>query len=110
MHAVMAAHYFVGKTLRGDRQGIGVGHFEHGRHAAHHGAARAGFEIFLLRQPRLAEMNLRVDHARKDMQPLTVDHLSRGSLRQPADRGDTAIGDGDIAHALAVLVDHGAGL
>ena len=26
-----------------------------------------------------------------------------------ADRGDAAVGDADVAHALAVLIDHGAG-
>ena len=58
---------------------------------------------------RLAEMHLGVHHAGQDVQALAVDHLGGGGLSQSADRGDAAIGDADIAHALAVLIDHGAG-
>jgi len=54
-------------------------------------------------------MHLGVDHAGQDVQALAVDHLSGRGLRQRADRGDTAVGNADIAHALAVLIDHGAG-
>ena len=60
-------------------------------------------------QARLAKMHLRVDHARQDVKALAVDHLGGGGLSKGADRGDAAIGDGDVAHALAVLIDHGAG-
>ena len=60
-------------------------------------------------RPGLAEMHLGVDHAGQDVQALAVDHLAGGGLRQRADRGDPAVGDADIAHALAVLIDHGAG-
>ena len=54
-------------------------------------------------------MHLGVHHAGQDVQALAVDHLARGALRQRTDRGDAAIDDADIAHALAVLIDHGAG-
>ena len=36
-------------------------------------------------------------------------HFREPGLTQPADRGDPAIGDADVADALAVLIDHGAG-
>ena len=62
-----------------------------------------------MRQPGLAKMHLRVDYARQDVQPLAVDHFGRGGIAQSADLRDPAIGDADIADALAVLIDHGAG-
>ena len=109
MHAVMAALHLVGEGRFGDGQGIGVRHFEHRRDAAHHGAARAGFQILLVGQARLAKMHLRVHHAGQDVQALAVDHLGGRGLSEPADRGDAAVRDADVAHALAVLIDHGAG-
>ena len=109
MHAVMAALHLVGEGRFRDRQRIGVRHFEHRGDAAHHGAARSGFQIFLVGLARLAEMHLGVHHAGQDVQALAVDHLAGRGLSQPADRGDAAIGDADIADALAVLIDHGAG-
>ena len=108
MHAVPAALHLIGKSLLADGQGIGVRHFEHGGDAAHHGAARAGFEVFLVGLARLAKMDLGVDHAGQDVQALAVDHLGGRSLAERADRGDAAVADGNIAHALAVLIDHGA--
>ncbi len=109
MHAMVAGLDLGGERFLGNRQRIGVRHLEHGGDAAHHGAARAGLEVFLLRQPGFAEMHLRVHHAGQDVQALAVDGLARGGLREPADRGDPAIGDADVADALAVLIDHGAG-
>ena len=98
------------KVCFGDGQRIGVRHLEHRGDAAHHGAARAGLQVLLVGQAGLAEMHLGVHHAGQDVQALAVDHLGR---RRPApsaaDRGDAAIGDADVAHALAVLIDHGAG-
>ncbi len=109
MHAVVAALDLVGEGLLRHGQWIGVRHLEHGGDPAHHGAARSRFQILLVRQPRLAEMHLGVHHAGQDVQPLAVDHLTRRALRERSDRSDTAVGNADIAHAFAVLIDHGAG-
>jgi len=109
MHAVMAGLHLGGEGRLGHRQRIGVGHLEHRGDAAHHGAARTGFQILFMRQTGLAEMNLRVHHAGQDVQALAVDDFGGRALRQRTDRGDAAIEDADIAHALAVLIDHGAG-
>src|SRR6476659_8527646 len=54
-------------------------------------------------------MYLRVDHARQDVQALAVHHLGGGGLSEPADRRNPAIADADVAHALTVLIDYGAG-
>ncbi len=110
MHAVAAALYFIGESLLGDGQGIGIRHLEHRRDAAHDGTARAGFEVFLVGQARLAKMHLRIHHAGQDVQAPAVDHLGGRRLSQAADPGDAAVSDADIAHALTVLIDHGAGL
>jgi hypothetical protein len=58
---------------------------------------------------RLTKVDLRVDHAWQDMKPLAVDHLGRGRLPKPADFGDTAIGNANVADAFAIVIDHGAG-
>ncbi len=62
-----------------------------------------------MRQPRLAEMHLRIHHAGQDMQPLAVDDFAGVGLPEPADRGDPPRNDADIAQSLAILIDHGAG-
>ncbi len=54
-------------------------------------------------------MHLGVDHAGQDVQALAVDHLGGGGLPKPADCCNAAVRDGDVAHALAILIDHGAG-
>ena len=110
MHAVMRARDLVGQRLRAGGGRTGVGHFEHRGDAAHDRAARAGFEILLVGQAGLAEMHLGVDHARQHMQAPAVDHLTGRSRRQVADRGNAPAGDGEIAHAFAVVVDDGAAL
>ena len=56
----------------------------------------------------LAEMHLGIDHAGQHVQAAAVDHLRGRGLRQVADGGDAAAGDGEIAHALPVVVDDGA--
>ena len=109
MHAMMAGLDLGGERLLGDRERIGVRHFEHRGDAAHHGAARAGLEVFLVGQAGLAEMHLRVHHAGQDVQALAVDHFAGGIRAEPADRGDPPARDADIADTLTVLIDHGAG-
>jgi hypothetical protein len=91
------------------RQGIGVGHFEHGRDAAHDGAARTGFQVLLVGEARLAKVHLGVDHAGQDVQAGAVDDFGRRGLSKSADCCNAATRDGNVAHALAVLIDHGAG-
>ncbi len=76
VHAVMRARNLVGERLRGHRQRIGIGHLEHGGDAAQHRTARAGFEIFLVGEARLAEMHMAVDHAGQHVQAAAVDHLA----------------------------------
>src|SRR6185312_3139213 len=109
MHAMPAALDLVGEGLLRHRQRIGVRHLEHGGHPAHDRAARARLQIFLVGQPGLAEMHLRVHHAGQDMQALAIDDFGGARPPQSADFGDAARANADVAHALAVLVDHGAG-
>ena len=76
MHAPAPAPDLIGEHLRAHRRGLGVRHLEHSGDAAKHGGPAAGFEVFLMLQPRLAEMHLGIDDARKDMQA--------GGLQGPA--------------------------
>ena len=109
MHSVTTALHLVAEGLFGHGQRIGVRHFEHRRHPAHHSTARSGFKIFLMRLAWLTEMHLRIHHAGQDVQALAVDRLAGGSLPEPADGCDPAVGNADVADALTVLIDHGAG-
>ena len=59
-------------------------------------------------QARLAEMDLAVDHAGQDVQAAAIDSLAALAAQlEIADFGDFAVGDADVALALAVLVDDG---
>src|SRR5690606_33858728 len=53
------------------------------------------FEIFLMLQPRLAEMDLTVDHAGQHIQPCAIGCLA-GIAKTCADRRDPAADDADI--------------
>ena len=110
MHAVMRALDLVGQRagVRGRRDR--VRHFEHGGDAAEHGAARAAFQVFLVRQAGLAEMHMRVHDAGQKVQPAAVDGLAGMAQRQIADGREAAAAYADIAQALAVLIDDGSTL
>ena len=92
MHAPRPARDLIGDIGGGRRERLGVRHFEHGRHAAEHGGARAGLEIFLMRRAGLAKMHLRVDDAGENVQPRAVDALAGVRARQIADFGDLSAG------------------
>ena len=109
MHAVTAALHLVGEVGLRDGQRISVRHFEHGRDPAYDSAARSRLQVFLVGLAGFAEMNLRIDHAGQDVQSPAVDRLGGGRLPEPADRGDPAVGNADVADAFAVLIDHSAG-
>ena len=59
-------------------------------------------------QPRLAEMDLAVDHPRQDMEPACVDGLACDAFGDVADGGDAAIPDADIGKPFARVIDEGA--
>ena len=59
-----------------------------------------------MRQPRLAEMHLRVDDAGQDMQSGAVHYFGR-RVANIAQRHDPPVPHRDIGQALAVLVDQG---
>src|SRR3546814_3259671 len=62
-HAALSALHLVGQRLGGIGVGLGVGHFEQAGDAAEHRGAAARFEVFLVLQPRLAEMAPGVDRS-----------------------------------------------
>src|SRR3546814_9510339 len=73
---------------------LGVGHFEQAGDAAEHRGAAARFEVFLVLQPRLAEMDLGVDRSGKDSEAGAVDDLA--CVARYADPGDLAVAHADI--------------
>ena len=97
MHAAFRAGELVGERVSAGRQRIGVGHFEHRGHAAENGRARAGLQVLLVNEPRLAKMHLGVDDARKNMEAPAIDALARRRLAQSADLGDPPVADANIA-------------
>ena len=104
-----AALDLVGKILSIDGERVGVRHFEHRGHAAHHRAQRSRFQVLLVGLAGLAKMHLGIHHAGQDVQTLAVDDSVRAGRAERPDFGDTPARDADIAHPLAVLIDHGAG-
>ena len=104
MHAVMPARDLVTERRRAGRQRVGVGHLEHRRHPAHDGGARARFEVFLVVEPRLAEMDLGVDHPGQQVQAGAVAALGGRGRRQVADGGDAPSPHPEIGAVLTVLV------
>src|SRR3546814_2066829 len=79
----------VGERIGSVGIGLGVRHFKDAGDAAKHGGAAARLKVFLLLQPRLAEMNLRVDRAWKDDKTAAVDDFA--CIARCADRGDFAV-------------------
>jgi hypothetical protein len=110
VHAVVAAPHLVGQSLGARGLRIGVGHLEHRRNAAHDSGAGAGFQILLVVEPRLAEMDLGVDDAGQDMQPPAVDLALGAGLGEIADMRDGASPHADVALDAAVLIDDDAAL
>ena len=88
-----------------DRRRHGVRHFEKRRDAALGARAAGRGEIFLVRQPRLAEMDLVVDHAGHQVQPGGVDHFVDAELGRGVDVGDPRTLDHDRAAIDAVGKD-----
>ena len=107
MHAALRAGELVGERVRAHRQRIGVGHFEHRGHAAENGRARAGLQVLLVNEPRLAKMHLGVDDAGKNVKAAAIDALARRGAAQSADLGDAPVANANVAQADPVLVDHG---
>ena len=103
-HAMPGAPHFVRKRLGRGRERLGVGHLEHRRDPAKYGGAAAGLQILLVLQAGLAEVDLRVDHARQDVKAPAVEGASGRGLAEVADGRDRAPVDSDIPLAPAVLV------
>jgi hypothetical protein len=59
-------------------------------------------------ETRLAEMHLRVDHAREDMEAGAVDRPPGRRAYEIADGGDPAVRDADVPRACAVVVHDGS--
>src|SRR3546814_16993036 len=75
-HAARRALQLVGERIGRVGIGLGVRHFKDAGDATKHGGAAARLKVFLLLQPRLAVMNLRVDRARKDDKTAAVEVLA----------------------------------
>src|SRR3546814_16063768 len=81
-------------------------HFKDAGDAAKHGGAAARLKVFLLLQPRLAEMNLRVDRAWKDDKTAAVDDFA--CIARCADRGDFAVPHADAGLRQSTGREHAA--
>src|SRR5690606_24253304 len=109
-HAVARPCDLVCQSASGGRQRLGVRHLENRRDAAHHSTAAAALEILLVLEPRLAKMNLGVDHSGQDVQPSSVDDLRCLRRVEVAYGCDPAIDDADVAYPGTVLVYDGTAL
>ena len=68
--------------------------------------ARAGLQVFLPLQARLAEVDLGVDDAGQHGQARGVEHLAGRGLAEVADGGDLAVAHADVGQAAAGVVHH----
>ena len=75
-----------------DRGRLCVRHLEERRHPTARGGDAAGLEILFMGEPRLAKVDLRINHPRQERQPSPVDDLP-GRPIDEADRGDEAVFD-----------------
>jgi hypothetical protein len=81
------------RVARRPRRRHGVGHLEHGRHAAQDGRPRAGQPVLLVLEARLAEVDVAVDHAGQHEQLARVELIvlhGRGVEHRARDGGDAA--------------------
>ena len=99
--APFGAAQLVGQRLGRIRIGRRVRHLEDRRDAALGGAARAGLQVFLVLQPRLAEMDLGVDDAGQDVQAGSVETLGCGGPAEVAQCCNTAVPHADIGRDAA---------
>ncbi len=76
--------------------------------AAEHRARANCLKVFLVGEAGLAEMHLTVDDAGQHMQAAAIHALARGPAGKIADPNDHPVCDGDIAHALPVVIDDGS--
>ncbi len=107
IHPPAAACDLARQGFSAHRRGLGVRHLEDRRHAAEHGRQAARLQIFLVLEPGLAEMHLRVDHARQHVQASGIDGLGGLGRGQAADGGDPAVFNADIGEAFPGMVDEG---
>ena len=110
IHASPPARDLVGKRPCAHRCRLRIRHLEHGGDAAKHRRAAARLEIFLVLEPRLAEMHLRVDDTWQNVQANRVDGPPGAVACIAADRHDTAVLHADIGKAFAGMIDQGRAL
>ena len=98
-----------GEHFRRASRRNGVGHVEHGRHAAEGRGRGARAEILLVGIAGIAKMNMHVDGAGQDMQARGVERFDgRGHGRVVADGDDKTILDGDAGDEIGVRRHHRA--
>ena len=90
------AAQLVGQRRRRIRVGRRVRHFEYGGDAALGSAAGSALQIFLVLQPRLAEVDLGVDDAGQDVQAGSIEPFGGARPAQIAERRDPAVPHADI--------------
>jgi len=75
-----------------------VGHVDHRRDAAGGGRQRQGAEVFLLRKPRVATVNVHVDGAWEHVHPDRIHDARAGRVPGVVllERSDDAVGDMNI--------------
>ena len=70
--------------------------------------ARPGLDGLGVLDPRLPQMHMHVDEARRDHQPRCVEHLGVGEIEIGADRRDAVVFERNIGHRVesGIRIDH----
>ncbi len=92
----------IGNHLRAVRGGGRVGHREHTRHTASRRRTAAGEDIFLMGLPRVAEMDVHIDEARRSDQAVCVDDARILCGKLPAHGGNLAVPEQQVARLVEV--------
>ena len=101
IHAPAPALYLVRQSICAHGHRLGVRHLEHGGDATKHGRPAAGLEVFLVLEPRLAEMHLGIDDTWQDVQTGGLQRPACVLGREGADRNNSAVFHSDIGKPFA---------
>ena len=97
IHTVRRAVQLVLKKVWRNRRRIGVRHFEHAGDPAKRPRPGTRFQILFVLKPRLAEVNLRIDDTRQNMEARRIKLIRARPRSDRADVSDFLVFDTDVS-------------
>ena len=98
---VLRDRKFLVEALAVNRRRMGIErHVEEHRPAPRRQRARAGFDSLPIRAARIVEVDVRINQAGENVEPLRVNDLARRTLERCLQRDDSSIRDANVQDAL----------